>query len=89
MLARGELVTKVTKKEMVVKLALLHKGGQKADQVAHWRPVVLLNDISDCKLYGLTMEAQRLEQRFLRVDIDFKIVFNSMSQASLWAILEM
>ena len=28
-------------------------------------------------------------QRLLRVDIDFKSVFNSMSQTSLWTILEM
>jgi ribonuclease HI len=45
-------------------------------------------DINACKLYGLTREAQRLKSRFLRVDIDFKSAFNSMSQASLWAILE-
>jgi hypothetical protein len=45
-------------------------------------------DINDCKLYDLTREAQRLKRRFLRVDIDFKSAFNSMSQASLWAILE-
>ncbi len=45
-------------------------------------------DINACKLYGLTREAQRLKSRFLRVDIDFKSVFNSMSQTSLWAILE-
>jgi len=45
-------------------------------------------DINACKLYGLTREAQRLHRRFLRVDIDFKSAFNSMSQASLWAILE-
>ena len=45
-------------------------------------------DINDCKLYGLTKEVQRLKQRFLRTDIDFKSAFNSMSQASLWAILE-
>ena len=42
-LVRGELVTKVTEKEMTGKLALIHKGGSKADQVAHWSPVVLLN----------------------------------------------
>ena len=42
-LTRGELVTKVTEKEMAGKLALIHKGGPKADQVDHWRPVVLLN----------------------------------------------
>ena len=45
-------------------------------------------DINACKLYGLTREAQRLKRRFLRVDIDFKSAFNSMSQASLWTILE-
>ena len=45
-------------------------------------------DINACKLYGLTKEAQRLQWRFLRVDIDFKSAFNSMSQASLWTILE-
>jgi hypothetical protein len=42
-LAKGELVTKVTEKEMEGKLALLHKEGPKADQVAHWLAVVLLN----------------------------------------------
>ena len=125
-LAKGDLATKVTEKEMEGQLALLHKGGPKADQVAHWRPVVLLNitnqliayvinerltemvehagiltqaqggfrqnkstDINACKLYGLTKTAQRLKQRFVRVDIDFKSAFNSMSQASLWVILEM
>ena len=45
-------------------------------------------DINACKLYVLTREAQRLKRRFLRVDIDFKSAFNSISQASLWAILE-
>ena len=45
-------------------------------------------DINACKLYVLTREAQRLKRRFLRVDIDFKSAFNSMSQASLWTILE-
>jgi hypothetical protein len=45
-------------------------------------------DINPCKLYGLTREAQRLKWTFLRVDIDFKSAFNSMSQASLWTILE-
>ena len=42
-MAKRELVTKVTEKEMEGKLVLLHKGGPKADQVAHWCPVVLLN----------------------------------------------
>ncbi len=45
-------------------------------------------DIHVCKLYGLTREAQSLKRRFLRVDIDFKSAFNSMSQVSLWEILE-
>jgi hypothetical protein len=45
-------------------------------------------DINGCKLYGITNEAQRLKKRFLRVDIDFKSAINSMSQASLWTILE-
>ncbi len=45
-------------------------------------------DINACKLYGLTKEAQRRKQRFLRSDIDFKSAFNSMSQGSLWVILE-
>jgi hypothetical protein len=45
-------------------------------------------DINACKLYDLTREVQRLKSRFLRVDIDFKSAFNSMSQASLWTILE-
>jgi len=43
-------------------------------------------DINASNLYSLTKEAQRLKWRFLRVDIDFKSAFNSMSQASLWAI---
>ena len=38
-LAQGELVTK----EIAGRLALLHKWGSNADQVAHWHPVVLLN----------------------------------------------
>ena len=41
-------------------------------------------DINGCKLYGLTNEDQRLKKLFLRVDIDFKSAFNSMSQASPW-----
>ncbi len=45
-------------------------------------------DINVCKLYILTKEDQRLERRFLRVDIDFTSAFNSMSQVSLWTILE-
>ena len=110
-----KLVTKVSEAEMAGRLALLHKGGSKSDQISHWRPVVLLNitnqliayvinerltemeehmgilteakgdfrqnkstDINACQLYGLTKEAQRLNQRFLRADSDFKSAFNSM-----------
>jgi hypothetical protein len=47
-----------------------------------------ITDINACEIYGLTKETQRRKQRFLRADIDFKSAFNSMSQASLWAILE-
>ena len=45
-------------------------------------------DINSCKLYGITTQTQRLKEHFLWVDIDFKSTFNSMNQASLWAILE-
>ena len=45
-------------------------------------------DMNVCKLYSITKEAQRLRKRFLRVDIDYRSAFNSMSQASLWTILE-
>jgi hypothetical protein len=45
-------------------------------------------DINGCKLYGITNEVQHLKKRFLRVDIDFKSAFNSMSQGSLWVMLE-
>ena len=34
-LAKGELVTKVTEAEMAGRLALLHKGGSKSDQISH------------------------------------------------------
>jgi hypothetical protein len=47
-----------------------------------------ITDINTYKLYNLTKEDQRLKQRFLRVDMDFKSAFNSMSQDSLWSILE-
>jgi hypothetical protein len=33
-------------------------------------------------------KVHRLKKRFLGVDIDFKDTFNSMSQVSLWSILE-
>jgi len=42
-LAKGEIVTKVTEEDVTGVLSLLHKGGPLADQPSHWRPVVLLN----------------------------------------------
>ncbi len=94
-----EIVTKVTEEDMTGVLSLLHKGDPLADQPTHWRPVVLLNSINQLLTYIINerlmelveherQEAQRFKRRFLRVDIDFKSVFNSMSQASLWTILE-
>ena len=44
-------------------------------------------DINACNLYSITKETQWMERRFLRVDIDFKSAFNSMSQTSLWTIM--
>ena len=58
-LARGELVTKVTEKEMESKLALLHKGGPKADQVDHWCPVVLLNVTNQLIAYVITNTSRK------------------------------
>ena len=46
LLTRGDLDTKVTETEMTDKLTLLHKGGEKADQVAHWCPVVLFTSLT-------------------------------------------
>jgi hypothetical protein len=50
-LSEGKPLTKVTTKEMTVKLTLLHKGGSKADMSSHWRPVVLLNDTNQLITY--------------------------------------
>ena len=44
-------------------------------------------DLNQTKLDWITREAKRLQQRFLRIDIDFKNAFNSMSQSALWAIM--
>ena len=35
-LAKGELVTKLTEAEMTGRLVLFHKGGSKSDQISHW-----------------------------------------------------
>jgi len=45
-------------------------------------------DRNACKLLAITEEAQRTKARFLRADIDFRNAFNSMSQASLWALMK-
>jgi hypothetical protein len=50
-LAEGKPLTKVTTKEMTVKLTLLHKGGSKEDMSSHWRPVVLLNGTNQLITY--------------------------------------
>jgi hypothetical protein len=42
-------------------------------------------DLNQLKLDWITSEAQRLKQRILRIDIDFKNAFNSMSHSALWA----
>jgi hypothetical protein len=44
-------------------------------------------DLNQLKLDWITSEAQRLKQRVLRIDIDFKNAFNSMSQSALWAVM--
>jgi hypothetical protein len=48
---KGDFATKVTEKEMEDKLALLHKGGPKVDQVSHCSPVVLLNITNQLIVY--------------------------------------
>jgi len=44
-------------------------------------------DLNQLKLDWVTSEARRLRQRIIRIDIDFKNAFNSMSQTSLWAVI--
>ena len=44
-------------------------------------------DLNQFKLDLITSEAQRLKQRVLRIDIDFKNAFNSMGQSALWAVM--
>jgi hypothetical protein len=44
-------------------------------------------DLNQLKLDWITSEAQRLKQRIIRIDIDFKIAFNSMSPSALWAVM--
>jgi hypothetical protein len=44
-------------------------------------------DLNQLKLDWITSETQRLKQRIIRIDIDFKNAFNSMSQDALWAVM--
>jgi hypothetical protein len=44
-------------------------------------------DLNQLKLNWITSEAQRLKQTIIRIDIDFKNAFNSMSQDALWAVM--
>jgi hypothetical protein len=44
-------------------------------------------DLNQLKLDWVTSEAKRLKQRIIRIDIDFKNAFNSMSQSALWAVM--
>ena len=43
-------------------------------------------DRNQLKLDWITSEAKRLKQRIIRIDIDFKNAFNSMSQSALWEV---
>ena len=44
-------------------------------------------DLNQLKLDWITSEAKRLKQRMIRIDIDFKNAFNSMSQSALWEVM--
>jgi hypothetical protein len=44
-------------------------------------------DLNHLKLDWITSEANRLKQRIIRIDIDFKNAFNSMSQSALWEVM--
>ena len=44
-------------------------------------------DLNQLKLDWITSESQRLKQRIIRIDFDFKNAFNSMSQSALWAVM--
>jgi predicted transcriptional regulator len=44
-------------------------------------------DLNHLKLDWITSEAKRLKQKIIRIDIDFKNAFNSMSQSALWAVM--
>jgi hypothetical protein len=43
--------------------------------------------LNQLKLDWITSEAKRLKQRMIRIDIDFKNAFNSMSQSALWEVM--
>ena len=68
-------LTEITEKENLI--APGQAGGRQGRGV----------DVNQAKMDWLTQEAHRLQQRFFRIDIDFKNAFNSMSQSALWAIM--
>ena len=41
------------------------------------------------KVHFIQQEARKEGKRVYRVDIDFKIAFNAMSQADLWRVMRM
>jgi hypothetical protein len=65
-LEKEDLVTKVTEEETADRLALLHKGGSKSDQISHWRPVVLLNITNQLIAYVIN---ERLTEMVEHMDI--------------------
>jgi hypothetical protein len=50
-------------------------------------PVLATSITYIVKLDWITSEAQRLKQRIIRIDIDFKYAFNLVSQDALWAVM--
>jgi hypothetical protein len=44
-------------------------------------------DLNQLKLDWITCESKPLKQRMIRIDIDFKNVFNSMSQSAHWEVM--
>ncbi len=44
-------------------------------------------DLNQLNLDWITSEAKHFKQRIIRIDIDFKNAFNSMSQSALWAMM--
>ncbi len=89
-LADGKPLTKVTEKEMTVRLALLHKGGPKADMAFHWRPVVLLNCTNQIIAYIVNERlTEMIENAHILSQAQGGFRQNmSTDIASLWAMLQ-